>query len=556
MANADLGFIKVEAVNFGNSILDTNQLSVVRGGSYALKQIIVDIEKRLLEAKIPDFTSITIGSSTGVFSCNQDATQTARQLIENFLNNYATINSVSFIPNEVFTFVIDDVVSDDYLNAKEQLYALGRFKQASRLSHSIPNFSSEVKSVCALNGFLPADSNNNKIKASKDGYVSRSVDIRYQIGRKVRSDIYKNEQSSVFSKLQGIGTCTKLSKEDIVDVSQFQFPSDLETLAGTHPKISLNGKVAVIYSDGNSFGKAQKAVIEEANNKVKAQQEFDLQLRLDRARYLVDLVSFLSSQGATIIEDDQTTIQLETLLWGGDEMTLVVPAWVGLAALKHYFDFHKDYKICGQKLTFSAGIVFCSHKTPIRKAEQAAQSIADAIKDLPGGRASNFFDYMILESIDYPTESLDSFWSTQYGGEIAKQRRPLIFALENDETLSALSQHLEALPRSGIYKLVDAALNYGVTSIKEPIPFSREDQQACRGTAQELPFMKKRLIDSGGEALKDAISTLSKVFMSKARRPEDPSETLSDNNTLFWLHMLDLYDYLSPVQNAKEGVTQ
>lgn len=556
MANEGLGFIKVEAVNFGNSILDTNQLSVVRGGSYALKQIIVDIEKRLLEARIPNFTSITVGSSTGVFSCSKDARKSVLELIEKYLDSPTTINSVTFIPNEFFTFVVDDVVSDNYLNAKEQLYALGRFNQASRLSHSIPNFSSGVKSVCALNGFLPADSDNNKIKAAKDSNVSRSVDTRYQIGRKVRSDIYKDEQSSVFSKLQSIGIYSELSKEDIVDVTQFQFPSDLETLAGTHPKMSLNGKIAVIYSDGNSFGKAQKKVIEKAENKVKAQQEFDLQLRLDRARYLVDLVSFLNSQGATIVEDDQTTIQLETLLWGGDEMTLVVPAWIGLATLKHYFDFHKDYKICGQKLTFSAGIVFCSHKTPIRKAEQAAQSLADAIKDLPGGRAGNFFDYMILESIDYPTGSLDSFWSAQYGDVLASYREPLMFALESNETLSTLSRHLEALPRSGIYKLVDAALNYEEISITEPIPLNREEQQACRGTAKELPFMKKRLLDSGGEELRDAISTLSQVFVCKARSPEHPAEPLSDNKTLFWLHMLELYDYLSPAQNGKEGVTQ
>ena len=541
MAETEMGFLKVEAVNFGNTIFDTNQLSVVRGGSYALKKIVLQIEKKLIDCKIKGFQSVTLGGSTGIFCCDADSINEMRSWVEEYLYKQQTIKEQTFIPNDVFSFVITSVVSQDYLQAKEQLYALGRYKQAQSFSHALPDFSSSGEQVCPLNGYLLADSKNSRIKAAKNSKVSTSVDLRYQIGRQVRTSIYSEELETLITQLSDLG---QPQEEELTSIEKLRFPSDLETLAGQHHKLALNGKVAVIYIDGNAFGKAQKTHIEQSPNKIKAQQAFDLQLRLDRAKYLISLVGFLKEQGATLQENNETMVQLETLLWGGDEMTIVVPAWIGMATLHHFFEKHNNYQICDHPLTFSAGIVFASCKTPIRKLEQAAMSLADAIKQQSGGRQQSYFDYMVLESIDYPTESLAPFWEKRYK-KLAPLRKPLQFNLASSYQLDELSQPLQSLPRSSIYKLVDAALRHGVANLAEPPPLNKEQRLAVKGTEQALPQMRERLIKAGGEELQNAIKALLQVLLEKGDKPAT-THPLSDKMTLFWLHILELYDYLAP----------
>lgn len=554
MAEADLGFLKVEAVNFDNAILDTNQLSVVRGGSYALKQIIIQIEGRLAQARLPNYEAVTIGSSTGIFCCEPKAMSELRNIVKSCLNSKTKIDEVHFVPNELFTFVVNDVIANNYLIAKEQLIALGRFRQASSFNHALPNFDANAHSACALNGFLAADSDNKSIKASKDSTVSESVNTRYRIGCGVRSRIYEQEREAAYSKLSDLGVKWDERLKALPNIGEYSFPSDLETLAGRHPKMSIDGKVAVIYSDGNAFGKAQRNAINNAKGErdpIEIQQEFDLKLRVERAMYLTHLVDFLASKGAQIEKDGEQIVLLETLLWGGDEMTLVVPAWIGLEVLRHYTEHHKSFSICGQKLTSSTGIVFCSHKTPIRKAEQAARELADAIKERTGGRDESYFDYMVLESIDYPTQSLDDFWTTQYGPEIAKHRLPLKFNLDVKFLHECVAAYLEALPRSGIYKLVDSALHHQLKTLAHPEHTDKQTALQQKGTADELPLRKKRLLEAGGQPLTQALNELMGIFlvMEEGKSPKP----FSDQDTLFWLHILELYDYLAPANPTMEG---
>ncbi len=554
MAEADLGFLKVEAVNFENAIFDTNQLSVVRGSSYALKQIIIQIEKRLVQAKLPNYEAVTTASSTGIFCCEPKSMSKLRNIVKSYLNSKIEIDKVYFVPNELFTFVVNDVIANNYLIAKEQLTALGRFKQASSFSHALPNFDTNAHSACALNGFLAADSDQKSIKASKDSKVSQSVNTRYRIGCGVRAGIYKQEREDACSKLSGLGAEWDERLKALPDIDEYSFPSDLETLAGCHPKMSINGKVAVIYSDGNAFGEAQRKAIEDAKGKrdpSEVKQEFDLKIRLERARYLTHLVDFLASKGALIEKDGKKIVLLETLLWGGDEMTLVVPAWIGLEVLLHYSENYMNVAICEQKLTSSTGIVFCSHKTPIRKAEQAARELADAIKGRAGGRGESYFDYMVLESIDYPTQSLDDFWTTQYGPKIAKHRLPLKFNPDVQFLHKRVATHLEALPRSGIYKLVDSALHHQLKTLADPEHTDKQTALQQKGTADELPLRKQRLLEAGGQPLTQALNALMDIFlvMEEGKSPKP----FSDQDTLFWLHILELYDYLAPGKPAMEG---
>lgn len=99
--------------------------------------------------------------------------------------------------------------------------------------------------------------------------------------------------------------------------------------------------------------------------------------------------------------------------------------------VQHFYQVSRgwQFKLNGKSkshpLTHSGGIVFCRAKTPIRIVRRLAQKLAERGKALKDGRKESQFDYLVLESIDYPAEqSLDAFFRTRYG-DIAALRRPL-----------------------------------------------------------------------------------------------------------------------------------
>ncbi|QMV16214.1 Cas10/Cmr2 second palm domain-containing protein [Vibrio spartinae] len=584
-------FLKVEAVNIYNTILDTTQLSVIRGGSYLLKQTIEDIHKLFNDTFNKDeYIPLTIGGSIGIFAIASDKLAQAQDIIKECLNKKSPTVTLS----DIFTFTVDEVKADNYLIAKELLTARGRQQQARQLSFGIPQTLADAKSgnkkdktgtVCALNGVLPADNTSITIPAAGNNKVSQSVASRFLQGRDMKFSIYKKERDALLNEKDNFPQLKLPLGSEKIEQQQFEdyiFASDLETLAGQHHKIALNGKVAVIYTDGNGFGKAQKEYIKTASNQEKAQQEFDVALRLWRSTYLVKLAQFLIDNNAIIDSqtdpatatktDNQakTIVQLETLQWGGDEMTIVVPAWIGMRVLAHFFDFFKNFNPgnADQPLTFAAGIVFCSHKTPIQKAQDAAQNLADAIKDQPDkrGRKHNLFDYMVLESIDYPTQTLKDFWHAQYGS-LAQYRQPMTFtdpaSFQQPASASqemALNDCLKALPRSSIYKLVELAIQLRQDCIPSHNDnATRLDKWEQKGSAAQLAQHLHRIQNYQHPESEQAITRLTNLlqtFIDPNPQEQPFSEnltTMDQRNPLFWLHLLELYDFLDP-EAPKESV--
>lgn len=308
-------FLKVEAVNIYNTILDTTQLSVIRGGSYLLKDTIEKIHASFHSTFTDEkeYIPLTIGGSIGIFAIASDKLAQAQDIIKKCLNKECPTTESAKDPNltlsDIFTFTVDEVKADNYLIAKELLTARGRQQQARQLSFGIPQTLADTKSnnkkdktgiVCALNGVLPADNNSITIPAAGNNKVSQSVASRFLQGRQMKFSLYVDELNKLLNSenklLQDrIPSCWhefwpkefKSAEEYKRYIQKHSFAGDLETLAGQHPKTALSGKVAVIYTDGNGFGKAQKEYIKTASNQEKAQQEFDLALRLWRSKYLV-----------------------------------------------------------------------------------------------------------------------------------------------------------------------------------------------------------------------------------------------------------------------------
>ena len=102
-------------------------------------------------------------------------------------------------------------------------------------------------------------------------------------------------------------------------------------------------------------------------------------------------------------------IRLETLLWGGDEILWVVPAWKGWELVEWFFGQPHQVKVNSETLdlTYGAGLVFCHSNAPIKNIiDLAHDHLGDKAKKA-GESSSHRVAYEVLESFDDVTVELD-----------------------------------------------------------------------------------------------------------------------------------------------------
>jgi len=187
-----------------------------------------------------------------------------------------------------------------------------------------------------------------------------------------------------------------------------------------------------------------------------------------------------------------------------------VPAWKGLELLNYFYQVSRDWEFEGEKLTHAGGLVFCRAKTPIRRIRRFAQELADGVKDSKNGRKENLFDYMVLESIDYPSESPDKLRKKIFADELQNNYQPLLPC--GSKQLIALAELKEIVPKSQAYNLVRAII--------------QGDKQCAEKTAR----LKVVITDS---QYLEALDKLEIAF---------PQQTLEWQ----WIHLIELWDYIVP----------
>jgi hypothetical protein len=103
---------------------------------------------------------------------------------------------------------------------------------------------------------------------------------------------------------------------------------------------NLHHKMAVIYLDGNGFGKLQNELcLTQAD-----QERFDETVRGYRRKMLKALIHKMESEPEDwFTSDAEKKFRLETLLWGGDEIIRVVPSWQGWRTLAFFYEQSKEW---------------------------------------------------------------------------------------------------------------------------------------------------------------------------------------------------------------------
>jgi len=228
---------------------------------------------------------------------------------------------------------------------------------------------------------------------------SESVRSRREFGRAQKQSFYLAEMSRVGPP----------------DPPDYQYTLDFEDLCENSDEWgNLRDKMAVLYLDGNRFGEFAREYCRTEDS----QRDFSQGLRNEQARILRKLIETLITPDPTWRNAHaENRVRLETLLWGGDEILWVVPAWKGWELLRFFFEECSTrptppWSPSPDAMTYSAGLVFCHSKAPIHTIRKLAKDLAEKVKHRnknEGNAYQNRFLYQVLESFDHIGAVDDSY---------------------------------------------------------------------------------------------------------------------------------------------------
>ncbi len=468
--------LRLEAVNLAAFIDDTNLLSTVRGGGLLLLGATAQVQ-----ARYPALEPVTTGASAGVFEFDAPDDSAAARMRDDVDDALRQDDALRHA-----TFVVDVVPASDYADNREELLALNRWRQWRRPTLAFPSTLDDKRWPCHVDGVRPAGAGLVPRRSDHRPWpASVSVHQRWTYGKDQKQAFYR----------------THAGVEAL-------FTNDFDELSGDPERGDLDGKMAVIYVDGNSFGDVQRRHCAS----VDTQREWDHYIKEQRRQWLRAFLEQAQADGPGF-HTKQRALRIETLLWGGDELMLVVPAWRGWWTLASFFEHGAGWQVFGERLTHAAGLVFCHYKAPIRRVKALARELAETVK-AEGGRDENRFAYLVLESFDHVGRDLEGFLVRRW-----PRLTEWILAGESMQELANQVRALEAaeFPRSKLYAIAKAIAADGGTSE--------------RGRAQAQRWIDQAV--QSHPASQQAVHRL----LTLIRGEHDSAVT--------WLHVAELWDYLT-----------
>lgn len=515
--------LRMEGVNFAATLYDTADLSTIRGSGLALLDAPEQVIAKSCSTKLERVFS---GASQAVFRFEAADEKQAEQAAEEVRKALATEN-----PYKYLSFVVDVVPYSDK-SALANAEARNRARQFRQWTLDIPEFSL---------GATGYDERDMIRPTTKSEVSSPSVASRREFGRKMRQEFYQKEVGGILD-----------------DVNNMYFSDSFEEIVGNnHDELinlppSLQQKMAVVYADGNKFGRLKGTTFQGNKN-------FSDDLSDKRKKLLASVLDCYRkgmaepAQKALFAIDNsgREKLRFETLLWGGDEFMFVMPSWLAFSFVDHLFRHTRDWTTRdepGQKLTYSVGLVICHHKTPIRQAKSIAEQLAHGCKEvLPDDAQKNAVSFAIFESHSPFDTELGPYRarlfnvSTDAHQKKLEQEKKLKqeLALPGDQfsdlirvIAQAKDEENGGLPRSQIYKLLRIVrANGGYFS-----------EEALQKAADELDRYRERAEGRCGKPAKDLKLP---VLCGGARR------------LVFDLALMaEFWDYVDPFQSEAQSLAE
>ncbi|SFR47883.1 hypothetical protein [Litoreibacter janthinus] len=196
------------------------------------------------------------------------------------------------------------------------------------------------------------------------------------------------------------------------DAQKFAPPQSFEDITADPPPDipqMVRGKLAVIYADGAGGGKLRKAVGDDLL--------FSKDIAKHRAALAAAVESWMLARGpyGCRTQNGKTVPRFDTLLWGGDDMTFILPAWLALPFIGFFFEQIENWtfmtKTQGeQHLRHRLSCVIAGQKTPIRQFRTLARNgdslLKRAVKNTLDDAPQSAFSIDIFESSALPFDGL------------------------------------------------------------------------------------------------------------------------------------------------------
>lgn len=446
-------YIQVEAVNLVHVVADTHDISTIRGGSFLL----LDVIERLTDRFTTRLEKITTAASQGLFVLKEGGD---RGRIEADILSFLRERTGG---HATFLVAIEPDIPDNFALVLERLQAQIRRKQWRMPTVAVPEHA-DAEEECYLDGWRPGtayysvdgEESGAKISAATKFRRERGVRLKHQLMERILRDRTYGDDLNA---------------------------RDLGELA-THPGMGgLNGKIAYIHVDGNSFGRIRRALC----TTPEARRAFDKQIQAGcREPFLRELLARIDgdSDFVTVDRHGKQARRLEVLLWGGDEMTLIVPAWRGWQTLALFYQHARNLTFQGVELSHRAAIIFSHHNTPILQIRRIADELLalargniktrvteavqrEAARDgidakdkqqvlewLASHRHGNAVHYLALESFDMLRGSLMGMLKVYYKNPVFEKM--LLYADALEETLDDLKLIQASVPRGKVLRVIDA----------------------------------------------------------------------------------------------------
>ncbi|MFD2233157.1 hypothetical protein [Phaeospirillum tilakii] len=431
--------LRVEGVNLAASLDDTQDLGATQGASLALLNAPEAVRQHGARQGTR-LEPIYVGASQGLFRFEAESDDAAEDVAE-AARGFLVGSGVVF---SHLSFVVDvEPIGADEERAKERVLARNRRRQVQTLTVRLPEPNATATDPCVIDRVRPG------VEADREGLVSASVKARRQYRRGHRDAFYHST----------IGLAAGLRP---------RWADDFLGLVSAPPRPAneaIRDKLALIYFDGNRFGKIREDV---KNDRQFSEALLELRRGLMAALLAPNgglVESRFFRDNAEDPDDPETPrLPLETLVWGGDEMLWAVPAWLAVPLVGAFFKQSREWKIGGHRLTHAGGVVIGSYKTPVRQMIALAHQLADNAK---GDRSRSALQIEILESLDIPDGYLDRQRRRRFDPNhtVTDQAAfSALFTLGDEEwgkLIEAVKTARKHFPRSQLYRLLFAARDQG-----------------------------------------------------------------------------------------------
>ena len=469
--------IKVEAVNIYGFVNDAQNLSAIRGAGLMLLEMPKEFGK-WLRKEYGEVKTLTEGASKAVFRVTPKDSAVTMKQVETAARDWLRLNDAHA------TIAIATLETESgFFKDDEALTAAIRGRQMRSFSLAGLTKVSGGK-VCALDHVRPG---TEPIYAKdKPLLVSEASKARFEHGRDAKQSFFREHGDAP---------------------ADWLYTNDMEELASWESAGGLDRKVAVFYADGNQLTKQLRDTIGSAQpaRQERVIGEFDRHLQGKREEFLKALLKLTGNPEWKAPGDLR---RIEVLLWGGDELMLVVPAWRGWATAELFCQTMKGADFVssdrGTKILVKhgMGLVFAHHKAPIHALTSLARELAEESKE--AGRKQDRLSYLALESFDHVGEDLAGFRKSRCAKSVVLNAEAAALS-EMGKALRSLRD--EEFPRRKVY-------------------------QAAIGLAQGKSW----------DALKKDIEPF--VKQKRWEQPLAAWKKLTGEEEASWYHLAELWDYV------------